>query len=210
MLGNPNKTGFSPQMALSQKLKAMGISSVDSLQGTTKTIFDTAPGQGVIPVPTYRFFDQNRTLPETNFPQRFGVGEAMVIQEICFYVASPQDIANLGADTPYSVRGLNSFYESPFANFTLKLGNTNILEQVPVHGTNTSNYQQVNKVYYDPNTFELVLRDNLPFKMQLNSLIVIPPDTDLSVSIDFLEPALADTKVVCQLNGVGVELNTKF
>ena len=207
MLGNPNKTGYAPQTAISQKLKAMGISSVDQLQGTTKVIFDTADWP-IFPANSAEFFNQNRQLPETNFLQRFGVGEAMLIQEIEIARLRPTDTPNLGADTPYEYEGLDQYIDGSLINWTLKLGNTNILEQVPYFGSNTSNNQQINNTGFN-NEGVVFVQPKVPYKFQANSLIIIPPDTDLSLTINNITNYPAG-KIQVKIKGIGVQLNTKF
>ncbi len=208
MLGNPNKTGYAPQTAISQKLKAMGISSVDQLQGTTKVIFDTADWP-VFPANSLEFFNQNRQLPDTNFLQRFGVGEAMLIQEIEIARLRPTDAQNLGVNTPYEYEGLDQYWDGGLINWTLKLGNTNILEQVPYFGSNTSNNQQINNLGLNELGDVFISTTNLPYKFQANSLIIIPPDTDLSLTINNIDNFRAG-KVQVKIKGIGVQLNTKF
>jgi hypothetical protein len=50
---------------------------------------------------------------------------------------------------------------------------------------------------------------NLPYKFQANSLIIIPPDTDLSLTMNNIDNFRAG-KVQVKIKGIGVQLNTKF
>lgn len=195
MLGNPNKTGYSPQTALSQKLKAMGISSVDQLQGTTKRIFDT-----VVTTATgleYQFFNQNRALPDTNFQQRFGVGEAMILQELSVQYNGGTGYSNdkqPGLDVGPTV-ATDGYY-------TVRIGNTNVVENVPLAGSSVQ-YLQSNQPSFNGNYYKFVF----------NSLLVLPPDTDFTVILNINAPffdGLQAHKIRVTLTGTAVELNAKF
>lgn len=191
-----NGTGFTPQKALSEKLKAMGISSVDQLQGTTKTIWDiaTIPGGGT--QTQVEFFNQNRGLNDTNFAQRFGVGEAMILQRISFFEAkfTAGQVALAGP-----LQNLNEYY------YTIKIGNTTVLENFPIRGGLVA----VGGIKGDY-AFLGQLRANTSF--DLSSLLLLPPDTDFNVTLNNVsgDPAPTDIKFYCIIEGTAVELNSKF
>jgi len=190
-----NGTGFTPQRALSEKLKAMGISSVDQLQGTTKTIWDIA----TIPVggtqTQVEFFNQNRGLNDTNFAQRFGVGEAMILQRISFFSAFFGENGYVGG---------GSLDDSDLLNYTVKIGNTTVLENFPIRGGLIA----VGGIKGVP-TFVDVATANSSF--DLSSLLLLPPDTDFNVTLNgVVGNAQFDIKYYCVIEGTAVELNSKF
>jgi len=177
-----NSTGFTPQKALSEKLKAMGISSVDQLQGTTKAIFD----QVSTPSTEQTFFNQNRSLPETNFFGRFGVGEAMILQRISFITSSFQ-----------GVFGLSSAED---AYYNIRIGNTNVIENFPIKAglISVGGVKGGNPI-------------SAPYGVSLDfsSLLLLPPDTDFEVKLNLYSLG-EDASVLCVVEGTAVELNTKF
>lgn len=178
-----NSTGFTPQKALSEKLKAMGISSVDQLQGTTKAIYDQVSGIST----EQTFFNQNRSLPETNFFGRFGVGEAMILQRITFFT--------------YSVNGLFGISNNPDAYYNIRIGNTNVIENFPVRGGLVS----VGGLKGSTPVFA-------PYGLSLDfsSLLLLPPDTDFEVKLSLNNQVTEDVTTLCIIEGTAVELNSKF
>lgn len=197
MLGKTNKTGFSPQTALSEKLRSYGITDVNKLQGTTKRIFDTVTTNATST--EYQFFNENRSLPETNFQQRFGVGEAMILEELTLEYYQQDPLWNIELQPGFRV-GANSQYDG---YYTIRIGNTNVVENVPICG---SAVQYLNTTQ-NSNTFFS------PYKFVFNSLLVLPPDTDFTVILNINAPLFneqEESKIRFSLTGTAVELNAKF
>jgi len=192
-----NGTGFTPQKALSEKLKAMGVSSVDQLQGTTKTIWDIATLAPNTTATSVEFFNQNRGLNDTNFAQRFGVGEAMILQRINFF------IARFAPDGSYVNAALLTNRDAYY--YTVKIGNTTVLENFPIRGGLVA----VGGIK-GLATFSQAGNANSSF--DLSSLLLLPPDTDFNVSLNnvFNNSQLNTERYYCVIEGTAVELNSKF
>lgn len=185
---NPNQTGLTPQQKMVSLLSSMGITDFSKAQGVTKTIFDTAEFTSTITDQKVSFFDQNRGLPQTNFPGRFGVMEAMVIQSI-------------------SIVGYNNNGEFDFGKFlgsdetyySITIGRDVVCENFPITGAKISSENSAD--------------GSTTFTMDFNSLLVLPPDTDFKVELynaDVVVPPDGFGKIRVMLSGTGIELNQKF
>ncbi len=191
---NPNKTGYSQQDALVTKLSALGISDFSKAQGSTKVIFDTITGTAA-GIANLDFFSQNRQLPDSNFNQRFGVMEAMIIEKIV--IASGNTQEGLFWNPGYN--GTEAAANQPY--FSVKIGNSVVLENYPLYGTN----------------FQVGSGDKdsvQPYQFQLNSLLVIPPDTDFELKVYNWNaptpPAEQQNQIKVMIEGTALELSTKF
>lgn len=193
-----NGTGFTPQKALSEKLKAMGISSVDQLQGTTKTIWDIATIPAGSTQVGVEFFNQNRGLNDTNFAQRFGVGEAMILQRISFFYSRFNEATGFFS-TGSPLENDDAFY------YTVKIGNTTVLENFPIKNGLIA-------VGGIKGTFSFTNQNLANSSFDLSSLLLLPPDTDFNVTLNGVTSLSAQevTKYFCIIEGTAVELNSKF
>jgi hypothetical protein len=169
---------------------------LDSMQGTTRAIFDTA--NGLAAGGNYRFFEnvQTRPYPLSNISQnRFETGESLAIESIALITSDELNDYNVPM-TNFSTFGINCI---PILN--LYIGNQRVLKDFDLTvslsqlGTTQNNLaQNQNKAV-----------------VYLETPIVIPPliefYADLTVNTNF--GTAEEPSIVLILQGTGTLLNTQ-
>jgi len=177
----------------------LGNTAVPQMQGTTRAIFDTAPGIGR----NFKFFEdvQTRPYPFSNISQnRFEVGESLAIESIAIILLD----SNLTAPSlTNTFAGITSVANTN-GLFNLYIGNQRVIKDLDLSYVNcllgTSYNVTGNAVANNQNA---VFRFETP--------IVIPPQIEFYATLQTsADIGLADqTRIACLLQGTGTLLNTK-
>jgi len=178
---------------------------MDSMQGTTRVIFDTTGDVG--PISSFEFFENvtAKQFPATNVEQnKFQPGEGMVIKEISF--------ASLLADTPPAQALDFNKTTAMFSLVDVVIGNLRVIKSLPltafttIAALNPLNQNAVKPINGNPNP------TNVYTFARMRTNIVIPPEVFFKVVLRFPYPAgtaNSPVNVKCSLNGYGKLFNPR-
>lgn len=173
-------TGRSPQQILEAKSAEIGANIAS--QGSTRTIFDTAPP--VAAGGMMRFFNQNRAFPNTNFNDQFQSGESLLLTHLVFAEVE-QDTGEIQL-----IDSTSTGYASAY--FLIKISNSTVLQNT-----------RLDNVYSGPVTY-----GNTKMWLPLESGLFLPPQIEFEVNL-FLPAGSDENYVACFIAGVGTLLNIK-
>lgn len=178
-------TGVRPGSAIVAKNMANGFGNLAKNQVTDRYLYDTVTLSAVPVVGAqYEFFNAGRAFPLSNVGRNLEVGESIAVQAISFFAA--------GSVLPSVPDTLGALQNDGFV--TMRVGNTRILDNVSIKSqvgwsTGLNNGAQT---------------------LILSKAIVIPPQTDFSVTLRFGggngSTGVDNFLIQCVLSGTGALL----
>jgi hypothetical protein len=153
------------------KIVQTGGAGLLTQQGTTKIIYDTVVAAALTPVALAEFFEDvaNKTTLQTNFQGgKLEEKTAMVLKEFIFYMPGAPFSANL----------------LEHAKMTVKIGNFDVIEDYDLINLNPQ--YNFNWTQGGPST------NRNAYSLRFLTDLVLPPLTDLKVSIRFNIPLESD------------------